>query len=242
MTGRLPVRDTARRVAAVYREQAGFLIGVALLVFIPLGLVEAVWESNSELEEDDLSGGRVATVLGVVTLQTVSGSLGEEFYAGVVIAVVAQSMIGKERPPLRQLVRTTPYLRLIAVSILFSLGVGIGLTLFIVPGLVFFAWFVMAAPLVKIEGLGVRAAFRRSRQLERGHFWPVLLLVGSVYLLSEGLTTILQESGGGVLGHSLVADWVIATVVSVAVIPLWAVAVDVTAYRLIQMERSPAPR
>ena len=242
MRGRLPLRDTARRVVYVYREQAGFLIGVALLVFIPLGLLEAVWERNSELEEDDLSGGRVATVLGVVTLQAVSGSLGEEFYAGVVIAVVAQSMMGKERPSLRQLVRTTPYLRLIAVSILFSLGVGIGLALFIVPGLVFFTWFVLAAPLVKIEGLGVREAFRRSRQLERGSFWPVLLLVGSVYLLSEGSTTFLQESGGGVLGHSVVADWAIATVVSVIVIPIWAVAVDVTTYRLLQMERPPAPR
>ena len=111
--------------------------------------------------------------------------------------------------------RTTPYLPLIATSLLFSLGARRGAVLFIIPGLVFFTWFVLAAPLVKIEGLGVREAFRRSRQLERGSFWPVLLLVGSVYLLSEGLTTALQESGGGVLGHSLVGDWVVAVVVSV---------------------------
>ena len=123
------------------------------------------------------------------------------------MAVVAQSMVGKERPSLVTVMRTTPYLPLIATSLLFSLGLGVGLSLFIVPGLVFFAWFVLAAPLVKIEGLGVREAFRRSRQLERGSFWPVLLLVGSVYLLSEGLTTALPATGGGVLGHSLAADW-----------------------------------
>ena len=149
-------------------------------------------------------------------------------------------MVGKERPPLPPS-RTTPYLRLIATCCCSRWG-WLGLSLFVVPGLVFFAWFVLAAPLVKIEGLGVRAAFRRSRQLERGSFWPVLLLVGSVYLLSEGLSTALQEAGGGVLGHSLAADWAVAVVVSVAVLPLWAVAVDVTAWRLVQMERSPASR
>jgi hypothetical protein len=240
--GRLPLSDTARRVVRVYREQAGFLIRVALLVFVPLGLVESVAERYEEFESEEVRGSELAAALAAVFVHTVSGSLGEEFYAGVVMAVVAQSMVGKERPPLRTVMRTTPYLRLIATSLLFSLGLGLGLALFVIPGAVFFAWFVLAAPLVKIEGLGVRAAFRRSRQLERGSFWPVLLLVGSVYLLSEGLTTALQESGGGFLGHSLAADWAVAVVVSVAVLPLWAVAVDVTAWRLVQMEGSPASR
>jgi hypothetical protein len=240
--GRLPLSDTARRVVRVYREQAGFLIRVALLVFVPLGLVESVAERYEEFESEEVRGSELAAALSAVFVHTVSGSLGEEFYAGVVMAVVAQSMVGKERPPLRTVMRTTPYLRLIATSLLFSLGLGLGLALFVIPGAVFFAWFVLAAPLVKIEGLGVRAAFRRSRQLERGSFWPVLLLVGSVYLLSEGLTTALQESGGGFLGHSLAADWAVAVVVSVAVLPLWAVAVDVTAWRLVQMEGSPASR
>jgi hypothetical protein len=240
--GRLPLSDTARRVVRVYREQAGFLIRVALLVFVPLGLVESVAERYEEFESEEVRGSELAAALAAVFVHTVSGSLGEEFYAGVAMAVVAQSMVGKERPPLRTVMRTTPYLRLIATSLLFSLGLGLGLALFVIPGVVFFAWFVLAAPLVKIEGLGVRAAFRRSRQLERGSFWPVLLLVGSVYLLSEGLTTALQEGGGGFLGHSLAADWAVAVVVSVALLPLWAVAVDVTAWRLVQMEGSPASR
>lgn len=244
MAGGLPIRDTARRVAVVYREQAGFLIGVALLVFIPLGLVEAVAERYEEVEVDDedVAGSAILTALVAASVHTASGSLGEEFYAGVVMAAVAQSVVGKARPPLLTVMRTTPYLRLIATSVLFSIGLGIGLALLIVPGLVFFAWYVLAAPLIKIEGLGVRAAFRRAHELERGSFIGVLLLVGSVYLLSEGLTTVLQESGGGVLGHSLVADWAVAVVVSVIVLPIWAVAVDVTAWRLLQMERPVAAR
>ncbi len=242
MRGRLPLRDTARRAVRVYREQAGFLIPVALLVFVPLGLVEAAAERYEEFETEEIRGSELAAVLAAVFVHTTSGSVGEEFYAGVVMAGVAQSMAGKERPPLLTVMRTTPYLRLIATSVLFSIGLGLGLALFVVPGLVFFAWFVLAAPLVKIEGLGVRAAFRRSRQLERGSFWPVLLLVGSIFLLSELLGSGLREGGGGVLGHSLAADWVVAVVASVVVLPLWAVALDVTAWRLLQMERSPAPR
>ena len=242
MRGRLPLRETARRVVAVYREQAGFLIAVAFLVFIPLGLVETVAERYEEVEGEDVAGSEILGALVAASVDAVGGSLGEEFYAGVVMAAVAQSVVGKERPPLRTVLRTTPYLRLFALSLLFSIGLGIGLLLFVLPGVVFFAWFVLAAPLLKIEGLGVREAFRRSRELERGSFLPVLLLVGSVYLLSEGLTVLLQEEGGVVLGHSLVADWAVAVAVSVIVLPVWAVAVDVTAWRLLQMERSPAPR
>ena len=240
MVGRLPVRDTARQVARVYREDVGFLIGVALLVFIPLTLVEAAVEPLQEVESEDVGGSTIFAALAAIFVSAASGTLGEEFYIGVVMAVVTQAIVGKPRPSLRTVARTTPYLRLIGVSLLFAFGLALGLVFLIVPGVVFFTWFVLAAPLVKIEDLGVLAAFRRSRQLERGNFWRVLVLVGSVFVLSESMTLLLQEIGGDWLGHSLTSEWVLGVVVAVIVLPIWAVAVDVTAWRLVHMERAAA--
>ena len=86
-----------------------------------------------------------------------ASSLGEVFFAGVVMSAVSESMEGHERPPLGKLVRALPYGGLIVVDLLFSLGLAFGLVLLIVPGLVFFARYVMAAP-----AAGARARRRPS--------------------------------------------------------------------------------
>jgi hypothetical protein len=241
MYARLPVVDTFRRVAGVYREQAGFLVPVALVLFVLLGLIDAASDHlGTEIETDDLSASEVITGLGLVFALIAGGSVGEEFYAGVAMSAVSESMAGRPRPPLRTIVRTVPYLRLILVSIIFALVVAIGVTLLVVPGVVFFTWFVLAAPLVKIERLGVWSAFRRSRQLVRGNFLPVLVVTGGIFLLSQVLTTVLQSSGIALIHESFLADWAVALVVGVITTPIWAVAVNVVTWRLLQMERRPA--
>ena len=48
---------------------------------------------------------------------------------------------------------------------------------FVVPGLIVFTLFCLVGPLVNIEGIGVRAAFRRSASLVRTAPWPTVFLV-----------------------------------------------------------------
>ena len=60
----------------VYGEQAGFLIGVALLVFVPLGLVESVAERYEEYESEEFRGSELAGAVAAVFVHVVSGSLG----------------------------------------------------------------------------------------------------------------------------------------------------------------------
>jgi hypothetical protein len=235
---RLRLFDTARRAARVYVEQAGFLLPVALILFVPLGLIDALGEHGPDLGGRELEVGELIGLAAAVVLQVTTATVGEVFYAGVAMAAVTASMERRPRASIGHVMRTLPYGRLIAVDLLFALGLGIGFALLVVPGLIFFAWYVLSAPLVEIERGGVADSFRRSRTLARGHAISLLVLLGGLWILTDGLTSLMQDGGLWALGETLLADWAIAIVVGVVVSPLWAVAACVVTWRLIQAERT----
>ena len=65
---------------------------------------------------------------------------------------------------------------LLGAFILFSITVSIGLTVFVL-GVVAYAWFCLAAPVVMIEGEGGWGALKRSRVVMKGHFQKGFLVV-----------------------------------------------------------------
>ena len=77
-------------------------------------------------------------------------------------------------------------LPLIGVSILFILGMAIGMMLLIVPGIMFAIAYAVVAPVVVEERVGVTDAFRRASTLTRGARWKIfglaLLVVISIWL------------------------------------------------------------
>ena len=225
----------------MYAGQARFLLPVALALFIPLGLVDAASDHMQELEADELTAGQFVELALAVGLQTASSTLGEVLYAGIAMAAVTESMEGRPRPPLGRVLRGLPYGPLVAVDVLFSLGLGIGIALLIVPGMVFFGRYILAAPLLEIERRGVRAAFRRSRSISRGHEVSLLVLLGGLWLATDALTNLLQAGGVWSLGDTFVTDWLIAVVISLAVTPVWAVAACVVAWRLLQTVQAAEP-
>ena len=64
-------------------------------------------------------------------------------------------------------------LSLIGLSILWSLGVGIGFVLLIVPGVILLMMWAVAVPALVVERAGVFAAFSRSAQLTKGARWKI---------------------------------------------------------------------
>jgi hypothetical protein len=234
---RLAPARTLRRIGEVYVEQASFLLPVAIVLFVPLGFIEAWGEHAFELEAEDFNAAEVAGLIVAAVVQVTTSSLGEVFYAGVVMSAVSESMEGHRRPPVGRLLRTLPYGGLIVVDILFAFGLAFGLVLLVVPGLIFFARYVLAAPLLELEHAGVRAAFKRSRELARGHKLALLLLLGGLWLATDLLSSLLGEGGASTLGESLTADWAIATVIELLITPVWAVAVCVVTWRLLHLER-----
>jgi hypothetical protein len=72
---------------------------------------------------------------------------------------------------------------LIGLSILWGLGIMIGMMLLIVPGFILLCMWAVVVPACIVEGLGVTASISRSSDLTRGYRWPILgllLLLGII--------------------------------------------------------------
>lgn len=241
--GRIRIGATLAAAARVYGEQARILLPAALVVFAPIGLL-GVLIGDVELDPAnvDLATGVLLSL--EATAQFAALALGEVFFVGVVVAVVSEARTGERRPTLGALVRRLPWGRLIAADLIITLGVGLGFIILIVPGVVFLVYFGLAAPLIEIEDLRVGPALRRSRNLVRGHFWPILLLVGGSYFGSTVVSTIAEEGDLLPLEHSLLADWITVVALDVALTPPVALVAAVAAYELKRLEEDdeePAP-
>jgi hypothetical protein len=201
------------------------------LVFVPLGLLDAVANRAHFGEVDEPSDLVGFALLGAALAQAATSLLGEVFYSGAVALLIARTEPGAPAS-LGRLARSLAYGRLIAVDLLFGIVVAVGLVLLIVPGLVAFTWFALAGPLVELEELRVREAFARSRRLVRGHFLAVLAVLGPIMLGTEALTDALLRSGHGALGDSLLSDWLVESATNIALSPLYAVAAVLIALQL----------
>ncbi len=211
---------TARRCA----ERAGPLLLVGVVVFVPLGLLDALANRTGDLVDVDSASDLLEGALAAVGLaQAFTSLLGEVFYSGAVALMTARSQRDRE-PSLGHLARSLSYRKLIAVDLLFGIAVAIGLLLLVVPGVVLFTWFALAGPLVELDKVGVREAFARSRRLVRGNFLPVLAVLGPIALASEVLVNAVLRAGHGALGDSLLSDWAVESAANVALSPFYAVA------------------
>jgi hypothetical protein len=236
----VPPAHLYRLILATLRAEALPLVTVAAIVFVPLSLLEAVGERALDVDVEELTALEVGALVIAALVQVGTALVGEVFYAGAVAALVVGTRTGRRRR-LGNVARELPYLRLLAVDILYSLGVATLVLLLIVPGLVFFGYFALTAPVVEIEDRGIRAAFGRSRELVRGHFWTVLAILLPILVASEMLTEADQAAVNALLGHSLSADWLGTAIANVVLTPVYAVAAVVLTTELIGAKRGRLP-
>lgn len=214
---------TYERVWRTYRSWAPSILALALVVFLPLALLDAL-TMNVELDSLDLTSGiKVAALALAVGVVTATGLIGEVFFSGA-IAISLTHPHGEEPPSLREIARRLRYGRLIAVDLLFVAIVAVGLLLGLVPGVLAFVWLGLAGPIVEIEERTAFGALRRSLQLVRGHFWLVFWVLVPVELggdaIGGGLATLVHE----LFGHTFVATWLAEAASDIVLSPVFAVA------------------
>jgi hypothetical protein len=178
-----------------------------------------------------LSAALVAASPGLAALAILIYLAAATIFTGMVVELVADVQDGRRDAGARQLLaRAMPVLgRLLLVAVVGAIGVFLGLVFFIVPGLILFTIWSVAAPVVVLERPPGLRALERSRELVRGNglqVFGVLLILDILVLLAAGALELAAESGSTALGI------VVRVIVGVLTAPLSALAASVLYFRL----------
>src|SRR5215469_17436858 len=217
------IRSTYRRIWRTYRSWAPSILVLALIVFLPLGLLDAL-AAHVDVDALDLvSGIKVTAILLAAGAVAMTGLLGEVFFSGA-IAISLTHPHGEKPPSLREIARRVKYGRLIVVDLAFVAIVAVGISLGFIPGLLVFVFLGLAGPVVEIEERSAHRALLRSFQLVRGSFWLVLWVLVPIEIAGDAIGTGLAGLVHHLLGDTFVATWLAEAVANIALSPLFAVA------------------
>jgi hypothetical protein len=240
MTRRHRLLRIYSRIGRVYWAWASRLLLLALVVFIPLGFVDALLEQVDTSGLDVTDGFKVAALLGALAAVTASSLFGEVFFSGAIAASLTHPE-DEESPGFLHLARHISYGKLIAVDILFVLMSVVGFALFIVPGILVFIYLSLAGPVVELEKRGIRDGFKRSAKLVRGHFWMAAGVLVPVEIVGDGVNEALVEAAHHLLGHGLLSAWVGESVGNIVTAPVVSVAIVLLTLDLIHHRDGSAP-
>ena len=203
---------------AVYRRLFGRSVVVAGLIFAVVSLAQAF-----AAQSRSIAPSLVAILLGFAGGLLVQGAL---------VLVVSDLHEGREAQSVNAYYdRTRSRLgTLFGVSLLYSLA-----SILIIP----LARWALAVPLVMIERLGGREAFRRSSQLVRGQTGRVLMLILIAGVISFVMRLVVATIFGFIPGF--VGVWVAGTIGSAVAAPYGAHVLTVLYYRLTEPQRPVLP-
>jgi hypothetical protein len=234
------ILSTYGRIWRTYLAWSPGILILALIVFVPLGLLDAI-TLKVDLDALDLTSGiKVAAVVLAVGAITMTGLLGEVFFSGAV-AISLTHPHGEGAPPLREIARRIKYGRLILVDLLLVAIVAIGLLLAVLPGLLAFVFLSLAGPAVEIEERSARQALRRSVQLVRGNFWLVFWVVVPIEVIGDAVGGAVAALVHDLLGATFLATWMAEALSNVALSPLFAIAAVLLTVDLIAVKDGAAP-
>jgi len=220
---RAELASTYTRIGRTYVRWAPSLLLLAVVVFVPLGLIHAL-TVHAEIGSFGFGAGlKLLAAIAAVLALAATGLMGEVFYTGAVAISLTHPKGGKP-PPLREIARMVNYGPLIAIDLIYLALVAVGLIAFVIPGLLAFVWLGLAAPVVEIEHRGIRAAFRRSVQLVRGKFFLVALVLIPIEIAGDALTGAITGVAHDAFGGSLIAEWAADVLTNIAFTPFYAVA------------------
>ncbi|MEX2107666.1 MAG: hypothetical protein WD827_02115 [Solirubrobacterales bacterium] len=241
MSSKLTPLSTYAQIGRTYLRWAPFLLVLAVIVFVPVGLIHALTVS-AEIGSFDVDGlVHIFAVMAALMALVITGLLGEVFYTGAVAVSLTHSHQGKP-PSLRQIATTIDYGRLIVIDLVYGVLVAVGLILFVAPGVAAFVWLALAAPVVEIEHRGVRAAFARSVQLIRGRFWLALAVLVPIELVGDIVTNLMTFLAHDLLGETLLSRWLADVLSNLAFTPFYAVAAVLLTVSLIKEKDGHGPQ
>jgi hypothetical protein len=241
MTRRRRLLAVYVRIGRTYWAWAPSLILMAAIVFIPLGLLDALLHQVDTGSLNVTEGFKVAAFLGAVVAVTASSLFGEVFFSGAV--AISLTHPEHERPPtMRQIAGHISYLKLIAVDLLYVLMIVVGLFAFVIGAFILFVFFALAGPVVELEKHSVWGGFKRSFRLVRGHFWMVAAVVLPIEIVGDGVNDLVVGLSHAIFGEGILEAWIGEAVGNMITAPFFSVAVVLLTLDLIHHRDGDAPK
>src|SRR5262245_52640153 len=189
----------------------------AMLSLIPAVSVAAMGWAGSQFEngawEPTLPDVNTLALIGVGFVLYLLASV---FFQGAVVHGAVASLNGRRASIPDCTATGLRYaVPLLCVGLLMMLGMVVGFVLLIVPMIMFAVMWCVVAPACVVERTGVFGAFRRSRDLTRGHRWPIfglflafgflMVIISMVFGAVAGVSMVAAQSEGAASGMSIVA-------------------------------------
>jgi MFS family permease len=226
MQQKLDVGNVIQRVWETYQAQFSLLAQAALIVFIPIAILNALI----------LTGGGAILILAAAAV----GIIGSFLFQGMVVEAASDMLDGKRDHSVGSLfAAVSPVLApLFVASLVAGLGIGLGLILLIVPGLYLLTIWAVIAPAVVLERKGAMDALGRSRELVRGHEWQVFGVIVVFFLIQIVVGGILQGIFGGIIS-GFVGYLIGDLLTRVLIAPLTALAAAIVYFELKRLQGEP---
>jgi hypothetical protein len=163
-------------------------------------------------------------------------------YQGMVVGLVSDVQDGRRDSSVEDLVRSTGpvILPLIGAGIFAGIAIGLGLVLFVVPGLILLTLWAVVAPVIVVERTGIFEAFGRSRALVRGNAWQVFGVIVVVFLITV-VAGIVLTAIGVALSDTAAMRIVFNVLASTATAPIGALVASVIYFGLREIEQGAQP-
>lgn len=230
MPEKLVLGETLSKIFRTYRHQASVLLPAALIVFLPIAIINALIRSNWV--------GIIFSLLAIL-IQLV----GFYVFQGMVVQLVRDIQDGRRDSSMGQLFESAvPVLgALILAGILAGIGITIGLILLIIPGLFLLTIWALIAPAIVVERTGVGGAFSRSRELVRDNGWQVFAVLAILFVIQFVAILILATIVVGI-SRSVIGAAAAQLIAYVLIAPLSALAAATMYFELRQIkEAAPTP-
>ena len=229
MNAKLDTGRVFERIFSFYGSQFTLLIPAALLLFIPIALLNGLLLSSGGLLLGLLSGALslIATF----------------WYQGMVVEATRDILDGRRDQTIGSLFSSAaPFIApLIAVGILAGIGIAIGFVLLIIPGLFLLTIWAVIVPVIVVERAGVFDSFGRSHQLVKGSGWQVFGVIVVIFLVSIVVRAIIHGIIGGISDDSFAGYAVADLIVNVILVPLSALAASVMYFELRRVKGEALP-
>jgi Membrane domain of glycerophosphoryl diester phosphodiesterase len=208
----------------LYKRLFARSVVLAVMVFGAVDLLDAL-----------ARGGRTGTWLTLLTLILALAGVAV-LQGGLVEIVRGLHVNGDDDASVLEVFRRAGgrAMKLLRISLLAGLGIGVGLLLFVVPGAVLATRWAVAVPVGMLEEGTARDALRRSREIVRGNGWRVWRTLFWTGLL-QGLVTIPFSAAAFAAGPF--GWWVAVTLASALTAPYTAHVLTIVYYGLVEPER-----